>query len=268
MSDDYAVVDGAESDLDTFGAEEERSGFDSLATTREGIMVDEFRKDAGLTIDTVGDAKKAAESKEKREKNSESGIAAAFEGARHHVDNHKYDMKLDGKDYQISHGEMKNFLKDQTSKMQDRIKGEKNVKKRQQMQQDLHTMQRLQEIMENNEKLTAEQMEEFQGVLDRNEEMKADFKAQANVRETTVSQDQESKIALANPKSDFSKAAEKEEPETVQVNEIAMISYDSVVSMSGDLNELEALNAEESPAPAEMQVAQVSNISSDMNLNF
>lgn len=64
-----------------------------------------------MTIDTAGDANKAVAKKEKKEKTQD--FADAFENAHHHIDNHKYQMNIGGKDVEISHGDLKTFMQKQ-----------------------------------------------------------------------------------------------------------------------------------------------------------
>lgn len=171
MSDYDSFESGAESELGSFEEALEISGYDAVTTTQEGMRQDEFLKESGMAIDTVGDAKKVEEKREKREKNSESGIAAAFEAARHHVDNHKYEFRHG----QISHGELKKFMGNEQDHIAQKLKSEKDPKKKAQLQNDMVMMQQMALHMQQNGKLTEEQQKQWDDYLDRNPDAAARF---------------------------------------------------------------------------------------------
>ncbi len=180
MSDDYAGADynEAESDLGLYESEMEVSGYDAVTTTQDGMRVDEYLKNSGMTIDTVGDAQKAQEhNKKENEKAADAreAIREVFSRAHQHVDNHKYNFKIDGLDVEISHGDLKDFMKKQAEQMNKKMKTEKDAKKRAQMEQDFMTYQRLIHHMETEGPLNEDQLKEFNDVLDRYPEEKAIF---------------------------------------------------------------------------------------------
>jgi len=181
MSDYDSFESGAESELGSFEEALEISGYDAVTTTQEGMRQDEFLKESGMAIDTVGDAKKVEEKREKREKNSESGIAAAFEAARHHVDNHKYEMKFDGKDYEISHGDLKKFMRKEQEHLAKQAKAEKDPKKKAQMQKDAIMMQQLLNHMNQSGELTEDQQKQFEDYIERNPDARTRLTRQLEV---------------------------------------------------------------------------------------
>jgi hypothetical protein len=156
---DYEGFEGAESELGNYEAVLEVSGYDAVTTTQAGLQQDEFLKDSGLTIDTVGDANKAVAKKEKKEKTQD--FADAFESVRHHIDNHKYQMNIGGNDVEISHGDLKTFMQKQQEAVNKKMKGEKDPKKLAKMQQDQMMLGRMLQHMEENGELTPEQQKEF-----------------------------------------------------------------------------------------------------------
>mgnify|MGYP001356241171 CR=1 FL=1 len=188
MSDYDSFESGAESELGAFEEALEVSGYDAVTTTQDGMRQDEFLKESGMAIDTVGDAKKVEEKREKREKNSESGIAAAFEAARHHVDNHKYEIKFDGKDYEISHGDLKKAVSKEHERLQQKSKTEKDPKKKAQLQQDMQFMHRIMQQMQEGP-LSAQQQQELSEYIERNPHMISSFELQqanTDIRQTAA----------------------------------------------------------------------------------
>ena len=180
MSDDYAGADynEAESDLGLYESDMEVSGYDAVTTTQDGMRIDEYLKDTGMTIDTVGEAQKAQEhNKKENEKAADAreAIREVFSRAHQHVDDHKYNFKIDGLDVEISHGDLKDFMKKQAEQMNKKMKTEKDAKKRAQMEQDFMTYQRLIHHMETEGPLNEDQLKEFNDVLDRDPEAKAEF---------------------------------------------------------------------------------------------
>jgi hypothetical protein len=172
---DYEGFEGAESELGNYEAVLEVSGYDAVTTTQQGLQQDEFLKDSGLTIDTVGDANKAVAKKEKKEKTQD--FADAFENVRHHIDNHKYQMNIGGKDVEISHGDLKTFMQKQQEAVNKKMKGEKDPKKLAKMQQDQMMLGRMLQHMEKNGALTEAQQKEFTEHLENNPDVKAEFDA-------------------------------------------------------------------------------------------
>tara|TARA_R110002126_G_scaffold3263_2_gene18674 strand:- start:117863 stop:118666 length:804 start_codon:yes stop_codon:yes gene_type:complete len=190
MSDYDSFDNVAESDLGAFEEALEISGYDAVTTTQRGMQQDEFLKESGMAIDTVGEAKKIEEKREKREKNSESGIAAAFEAARHHVDNHKYEMKFDGKDYEISHGDLKAMVKNETKDLKDRLKKATTEKERAQISRDIMRFQEIQQRMDEGQTLSEDDLEFIvNDYAERNEAFKQELQSHAKVEEFTYSQD-------------------------------------------------------------------------------
>ena len=180
MSDDYAGADynEAESDLGLYESDMEVSGYDAVTTTQDGMRIDEYLKDTGMTIDTVGEAQKAQEhNKKENEKAADAreAIREVFSRAHQHVDDHKYNFKIDGLDIEISHGDLKDFMKKQAEQMNKKMKTEKDAKKRAQMEQDFMTYQRLIHHMETEGPLNEDQLKEFNDVLDKYPEEKAIF---------------------------------------------------------------------------------------------
>lgn len=184
MSDYGENVADYESDLGEFGAEMEASGFDAVETTETGrlkdsqLQVSAENGGAQYVIDTVADAKQAeAHNKKENEKAADAreAIREVFARAHQHVDDHKYNFKLDGLDVEISHGDLKDFMKKQAEQMNKKMKTEKDAKKRAQMEQDFMTYQRLIHHMETEGPLNEDQLKEFNDVLDRDPEAKAEF---------------------------------------------------------------------------------------------
>jgi hypothetical protein len=171
MSDYDSFDNVAESDLGAFEEALEISGYDAVTTTQRGMQQDEFLKESGMAIDTVGEAKKIEEKREKRERNSESGIAAAFEAAHQHVDNHEYEFRHG----QISHGELKKFMGNEQDNIAQKLKSEKDPKKKAQLQKDMMMMQQMTLHMEQNGKLTEEQQKQLDDYLDRRPDAAARF---------------------------------------------------------------------------------------------
>ena len=161
MSDYEAFEGGAESELGNLEAYNEEHGWDAMTQTQAGMRQDEFLKDSGMTIDTVGDAKKVEEKREKKERNSESGIAAAFEGARHHIDKHEYEFKLDGADYKITHGELKKFMQDKAKDLKKKLKNTTDAQERAQLARDIQKIEEINETLKTGH-MTAEQQEWLQ----------------------------------------------------------------------------------------------------------
>lgn len=184
MSDYGENVADFESDLGTFAAEQEASGFDAVETTEAGRLLDSQLQNtaenggAQYVIDTVAEARQAeTHTKKENEKaaNAREAIREIFARAHEHVDNHKYNLNLDGKDYEISHGELKDFMKKQSEQFAKRAKTEKDSKKRAQIEQDSQTLMRLYQHMSTQGPLNEDQLKEFSDVLDRNPELKAEF---------------------------------------------------------------------------------------------
>ncbi|MAH05390.1 MAG: hypothetical protein CL561_07515 [Alphaproteobacteria bacterium] len=204
MSDDYAGADynEAESDLGLYESDMEVSGYDAVTTTQDGMRVDEYLKDSGMTIDTVGDAQKAQEhNKKENEKaaDARAAIREVFSRAHQHVDDHKYNFKIDGLDVEISHGDLKDFMKKQAEQMNKKMKTEKDAKKRAQMEQDFMTYQRLIHHMETEGPLNEDQLKEFSDVLDRYPEEKA---ALLHSNENVIALKDEQKEELIKHKKD------------------------------------------------------------------
>ena len=268
MSDYGENVADYESDLGEFGAEMEASGFDAVETTETGrlkdsqLQVSAENGGAQYVIDTVADAKQAeAHNKKENEKAADAreAIREVFARAHQHVDDHKYNFKLDGKDYEISHGDLKDFMKTQSEQFAKRAKTEKDSKKRAQMEQDSQMLLRLYQHMDTVGPLSDEQIQEFNDVLDRNPVMKAEFKS--NATDIGAADNNEANMAEINRMDEFKRIAEKE-PETIEASEIKLDTDNSIVSMSGDKQ------AEPAPDTQGQQVAMVRTLPNDMNLNF
>jgi hypothetical protein len=162
---------GAESELGNYEAVQEVSGYDAVTTTQQGLQQDEFLKDSGLSIDTVGDAKKAEAKKDKKGKHSE--LADAFENARQHIDDHKYQMNIGGKDIEISHGDLKKAVTKEHQRLAKKMKGEKDVAKQAQIAQQMQMMQSIMAEMAEG-KLSDESKRALEGHLKDHPEMLAE----------------------------------------------------------------------------------------------
>lgn len=159
MSDYGDVVEdsGFESDLGTFNAEQEASGYDALTTSQEGIKQDEFMKDSGMAIDQLGDAQKAKKASEEKSRDGAEQLREHFEERRHHIDNHEYKFNLGGQDYKITHGELKNFMKNEIKELKKKLDKTTNEQDRMMLMLQMHTLQEIQDDLEAGKKLTEEQ---------------------------------------------------------------------------------------------------------------
>lgn len=273
MSDDYAGADysEAESELGRFEDEMEVSGYDAVTTTQAGMRMDDFLKESGMTIDTVGEARKAQEhSKKENEKAADAreAIREVFSRAHEHVDNHKYNLNLDGKDYEISHGELKDFMKKQSEQFAKRAKTEKDSKKRAQMEQDSQILMRLYQHMSTQGPLNEDQLKEFSDVLDRNPEMKVEFENRATL---TDQRDEFKKMLSENPSMNeefqvFSKPVPTK-PQIMDCDDIEMDCNLPEITMSGDSGStLVAANEAQQTIPQKVDLT--SNSQMEMNVNF
>ena len=149
MSDDYAGADysEAESELGRFEDEMEVSGYDAVTTTQAGMRMDDFLKESGMTIDTVGEARKAQEhSKKENEKAADAreAIREVFSRAHQHPNDHEYEFG----DIKITHGELKKAMEEYNKGLKDKLKKAKTPEEAHQIHMHLIRMEEIKQRME------------------------------------------------------------------------------------------------------------------------
>ena len=117
---DYEEFEGAESELGKYESVLEVSGYDAVTTKQAGLRQDEYMKDSGLSIDTFGEAEKAQQNEEKEKKRT-ADIRDDFFRAQADLNKQEYAFKMDGENFNISHGDLKDILQDTMVDLKDKM---------------------------------------------------------------------------------------------------------------------------------------------------
>ena len=237
MSDYEAFEMDAESDLEVYGAEQEVSGFDSFTTTQEGLMIDEFRKNAEMTIDTIGEAQKAKEHREKEEKTADQAkdVFMHQEAARRAA---KGDEKLKIGKYELSRDEWKEVWGGHTKRLKEKLKNAKSPEDAAAIMARLQMAEEIQQALKDGKELTEEQKRFVAEEAERDPDLKFELEQfTAGMNKVTFNEEVTDRIADATGEY---KVLSSVELEVIEKN----ITYDPSMKGVSDMVVVESVDVD------------------------
>jgi hypothetical protein len=126
-------------------------------TCTRGLQQDVHMKDSGLTIDTFGEAEKA-QVQEEKEKKRTADIRDDFFRAQADLNKQEYAFKMDGEDFNISHGDLKDIVQDTMTDLKDKMTNGKSPEERAQAALDYKRFEEIKARMDKGDDPTEDDM--------------------------------------------------------------------------------------------------------------